>query len=241
MAQQTITVPNDVGSAYEDFLQSFRTVVEDSNLSLAPDVRPIRSSFFNAGGGAEAVFSWQLYLKGWPCRRLAASKRLDIVVKAIETFARDSWKITKSTVYVNYIVVDGGSARLVQALHYDFTEPAQRDHPFFHVQLSDEAIPHEDLRASGFELQLADAQEPNECWVTTRIPTPEMTLASVLYSLVADHLGDSRFGQFSRTVQSIEDRLPPPAFDSIKTSLSRYPRHFKSSHWFAHMERPAET
>lgn len=236
MAEQTVTVPNEVGSAYEDFLQSFRAVVEDSNLNLAPDVRPIRSSFLAAGGDTEAVFTWRVYLKAWPCRRLAGNKRLDVVVKAMETFSRDSWKIIKSTVYVNYIVVNAGSARLVQALHYDFVEPAQKDHPFFHVHLNDEPIPPDDLRASGFEMELTEAEQPNECWVATRIPTPEMTLASVLYCLVADHLGDSRFGQFSHKIRSIEDRLPPPAFDSIKKSLDRFPGHFKSSHWFAHNE-----
>lgn len=235
MAEQTVTVPNAVSSAYEDFLQSFRAVIEDSDLSLAPEVRPIRSSFLAAGGNTQVVFAWSMYLKGWPCRRLGAGKRLDLAIKALETFSRESWQMTKSTVYVNYIVVSAGEAKLVQALHYDFVEPGQADHPYFHVQLSDEPIPNAELRASGFDLDLAAPKESNECWVTTRIPTPEMTLASVLYCLVADHLGESQFDQFSRTVKSIEDRLPPPAFDSIKVSLERSPKHFKSSHWFAHM------
>jgi hypothetical protein len=236
MAGETVTAPNNVSSAYEDFLESFRAVVEDSNLTLAAPARPIRSSFVAGADNTEATFTWCMYLRGWPCRRLGRAKRLDVVLKAIESFSRPSWRMTKSTVYVNYIVVVGDSAKLVQALHYDFVDHGQTDHPFFHVQLSDEAIPPADLRASGFEMDLPLPGESNQCWVATRIPTPDMTLASVLYCLVADHLGAPRFAEFSKTVQSIESRLPPPAFDYIKQSLVKFPSHFKSSHWFSHTQ-----
>jgi hypothetical protein len=231
MPERTVTAPNKVGSAYEAFWESFRAVVEVSNVTLILPTRPIRSSFLASRDSVHAVFTWWLYLKGLPCRRLSRSKRLDVIVKAMETFSKDSWKMTKSTVYVNYVVITGSVARLVQALHYDFVEYGQNDHPFFHVQLSDEPIPE----AAEFELNLLTPAEPNECWVTTRIPTPDMTLASVLYCLIADHLGAGRFSQFAQKVQSIEDRLPPLGFESIRRSLERCPAHFKSSHWFAHM------
>jgi hypothetical protein len=235
MAEQTVTPPNPVSSAYEEFLETFRATVEDANLTVHYPGRPIRSSFLDAGDNTRVVFTVGFYLKDWPCRRLQRGKRLDVVIKAMETFVRPGWQLTRSTVYVNYIVVSGAGAKLVQALHYDFVESGQNDHPFFHVQLSDELMPEADLKGAGCELDLPRPAESNECWVTTRIPTPDMTLASVLYCLVADHLGEARFAQFSQTVASIEDRLPPPAFESIKNSLDRYPRHFKSSHWFAHM------
>lgn len=237
MATQTITPPNNVRAAYEDFLESFRIVVEDSNLTPPPQVRPIGSSFLAGRDNREAVFGWSTYLKGWPHRHLQRGKRLDVVVKAIETFSLPSWQMMKSTVYVNYIVVVGNTAKLVQALHYDFVDQGQVQHPFFHVQLTDEPIPEADLRACGLEVDLTNSPESNECWVTTRIPTPDMTLASVLYCLVADHLGTPRFSEFSRAVQSIESRIPPPAFESIRQSLQRFPTHFKSSHWFSHMHQ----
>lgn len=235
MPEQTVTPPNPVSSAYEDFLETFRATVEDSNLTVRFPSRPIRSSFLDAGDNTRVVFTRGFYLKNWPSRRLPREKRLDVVIKAMETFVRPTWQLTRSTVYVNYIVVAGPGAKLVQALHYDFAEHGQNDHPFFHVQLTDELIPEADLRATGYDLDLPRPMEASECWVTTRIPTPDMTLASVLYCLIADHLGEARFAQFSHTVGSIEERLPPPAFQSIKKSLERYPKHFKSSHWFAHM------
>ena len=233
MASQTVLPPNSVRSAYEDFLEAFRTAIEGANLNLSYPARPLRSSFVEAGGNDRAAFTWSFYLKDWPCKRLPKDKRLDVVVKAMETFIRPSWVLSKSTVYVNYFVVSDSGATLVQSLHYDFVEGGQDDHPFFHVQLTDELISQEDLQNAGFDLSVAVSA--NECWVTTRIPTPDMTLASVIYCLMADHLGATGFSEFAKNVESIQDRIPAPSFEPIKKSLDASAAHFKSSHWFSHM------
>jgi hypothetical protein len=221
--------------AYEDFIEAFSSSVAAANLEVVFPTRPLKSCFTELGNGTSAAFEICLYLKGWPCRRLTRSKRLDIVVKAQETFSRPSWLLIKSSVYLNYFVVSNSIADLVQALHYDFVGGGQADHPFFHLQLSDEQIPENDLRSTGFDLQLKPPPQPNQCWVTTRIPTPDMTLASVLYCVVADHVGAGIFREFAEKVHSIQDRLPPASFDALKKSLARASAHFKSSHWFAHM------
>ncbi len=235
MSNQGILPPNKVGSAYESLLEAFRAAVEDANLSLSLPPRPVRNCFIQTGDATTAAFKESLYLKGWPCRKLSGTKRLDVVINALETFARPSWLLMKSTVYLNYFVVSNSIADLVQALHYDFVEGGQACHPFFHVQLSDEPIPEEDLRSTGFDLEVRSPARPNQCWVTTRIPTPDMTLASVLYSLVADHLEEDTFSQFAKNVHSIQERLPSPSFDPLRKSLEQSMAHFKSSHWFAHM------
>jgi hypothetical protein len=234
MSNQSVLPPNKVSSAYESLLEAFRATVEDANLTISIP-RPVRSCFLQTGDVGTAAFKECLYLKGWPCRRLPGSKRLDIVINALETFARPSWSLMKSTVYLNYFVVSDSTAELVQALHYDFVQGGQPDHPFFHVQLSDEAIPDADLKSTGFDLEVQLPERSSQCWVTTRIPTAEMTLASVLYSLVADHLGEGSFGQFANDVHAIQERLPSPNFDAMKKSFQKSATHFKSSHWFAHM------
>jgi hypothetical protein len=235
MGTQTVLPPNPVGSAYESLIEAFRGAAEDANLSVHLPSRPVRSCFLQPGDATTAEFKESLYLKDWPCRRLAGSKRLDVAIMALETFARPSWSLTKSTVYLNYFVVSDSKAELVQALHYDFVQDGQVGHPFFHVQLSDELIPVDDLRNAGFDLELDASAPSNHCWVTTRIPTPDMTLASVLYCLVADHLGAGVFSQFAKDVHSIQDRLPSPNFDPMRKSLQKSMAHLKSSHWFAHM------
>lgn len=233
MSSQTVLPPSTVRTAYEGLLEAFRTTVEGANLSLSFQMRPLKSSFVKVDGTNNAAFIYSFYLKGWPCRRLPRNKRLDVVVKAMETFNKPSWGVTKSTVYVNYFVISGTETKLVQSLRYDFVEGGLDDHPLFHVHLTDELIPEDDLRSAGCELSVPISA--NECWVATRIPTPDMTLASVIYCLVADHLGAVRLSQFAEKVESIQDQMPAPCFEPIRQSLHRSTGHFKSSHWFSHI------
>jgi len=238
MSGRVVATPYKVRSAYEHFLESFRVAVEDAaGEVLFPD-RPLGSSFTDSGR-ATVEFATFLYLRKLPSRRLSGSKRLDIVIEAIEELEKDSWDswvLKRSIVRLNYFVISDATAQLVQSLHFDFVEGGQPDHPFFHVQLSDELI-HEDKRQSArFDLAVLSSGLPNECWVTTRIPTPDMTLTSVLYCLVADHLGGGIFSEFKRRVDPIKDRLPAVRFDALKNSVQKSSVHFKSFHWFAHMQ-----
>jgi hypothetical protein len=137
---------------------------------------------------------------------------------------------------LNYIVVANGVGKLVQALHFDFDQDGQIDHPFFHVQLSDELIAADECLTGHVDFEIESPSERNECYVTTRIPTCDMTLISVLYCLAADHLGGPIFNEFAQKVVLIEDRLPPLRFDALRKSVATSPLHFKSIHWFAHMQ-----
>lgn len=226
-------VPNKIGSAYDDYLQAFRMAAEDANCQVFFPALPIRNSFRGSGTDA-AIFETCFYLKKLPSRKLPKSKRLDVVIKAQETLTKPSWILTKSTVYLNYFVISDTACRLVQSMHYDFVQGGQADHPYFHLQLDDEMIAADDLRNAGFDPGAATSPE-NECWVTTRIPTAEMTLPSVLYSIVADHLGTGIFADFERKIGPIHDRLPSLDFELLKKSLQNSSLHFKCFHWFSHM------
>jgi len=185
----------------------------------------------------KVVFERCFYLKKWPSRLVGVSKRLDIIVHALEEFT-PKWVLTKSTVYVNYLIVSNSKAKLVQSLHYDFDANARPTypHPIFHVQLNVEFVrfSENELRSMGFDAELDVPQEHNECRVTSRIPTPEMTFPSVLYCLVADHLGAGIFKDFAEDVDPmLKEQLPHPDIALLKTSLRESPAHIKSSHWFA--------
>ena len=198
--------PYRVVSAYEDFLEAFRQAIEDANGQVIfPDV-PLASCFTESGKGATVAFKRCLYLKDCPCRKLPHGKRLDVAIMALEEITGPAWLLTRSTVYLNYFVVSNSKAHLAQSLHYDFLEGGQADHPFFHVQLTGEPIPENDLRSIGFDVELKLAEQSDECSVTTRIPTPDMSLASVLYCLVADHWGTGVFSQFAERADSLQDR-----------------------------------
>jgi hypothetical protein len=229
----SFTTPHTLWGSYEAFLEAFSVAAAMANQNVIFPDRPVPSCF-SRQGDREVAFDRCLYLKGWPCRRLSGNKRLDIAVRVLETFTTTpEWLLIKSTVYLNYFVVSNTTAKLVQSLHYDYEAGGQRDHPLFHVQLDLELIPEHHLRNTGFNDELNIPEEPYECWVATRIPTPEMTFPSVLYCLVADHLGAGIFKQFAASVKSmLKDRLPLPNFDMIKRSLEESPMHFKSAHWF---------
>lgn len=234
MSNQVVRTPNKVRSAYEDFLDYFCLAVENARADVLPSDRPVDSCFTDSGS-ATVDFKRCLYLRNLPCRSLSRSKRLDVVIVALEKIARDSWTLRLSTVRLNYIVVSNATALLAQSLHFDYEEGGRDNHPFFHVQLTNEPIKEDDLRSAGFNLELQLTEQRNECGVTTRFPTPDMTLASVLYCLAADHLGEDIFRQFAEKVHSIQERLPPPGFDALRKSLQMSSEHLKSSHWFAHM------
>lgn len=238
VASKPFVPPYAVSGAYESLLKAFETTVTGANRTVKLPSRAVSASF-HAVSSTKAVFSRSLYLRDWPHKKkLSPGRRLDVVISARETFhTRPVWSLTRSTVYANYLVAASDSAaRLVQAVHFDFDAGGQDCHPYFHVQLTDEVIDDsliEDLRSDGFELELKPCTGNRSSWVVTRIPTSDMTLASVLYCLVADHLPRD-FAEFARQVHSIQNRLPRPAFSALRTSLSGS-HHFKSSHWYAHM------
>jgi hypothetical protein len=238
---KVINPPNKIRSAYEDFLESFRIAIEEADGTVFFPDRPVGSSFADSGH-ATIEFRRCLYLRNLRSRRLAGGKRLDLIIMGMEELEkgtgahdRDLWTLKKSTVRLNYIVVSNSTGRLVQALHFDFDQAGQVDHPFFHMQLTDELISADECVTGRLDFELQSPSEPNECCVTARIPTSDMTLTSVLYCLAADHLGGDIFHQFAQRVDPIQDRLPALRFEALRKAVKGPSEHFKSSHWFAHM------
>lgn len=226
-----LTVPYDVVSAYESFLGEFQKAVEGANGQVLLGPVPLRNCFVRLDHD-NVVFDFCLYLKGCPCSKLPRRKRLDVVIRALETLDRESWSLIRSTVYLNYLVLSNSRLRAIRLLHFDFEEGGQSRHPFFHVQLMDR-LNAQDIRNFGINLTPKPPHGSNQEWVPSRIPTPDMTLASVLYCLAADHLENGEFRQFEKRVRTIQDRLPILQFRALRKSLGAS-KHFKSSHWYAH-------
>ena len=238
---KVILPPNKLWTAYDTFLESFRMAIEEAAGQVFFPDRPVAASFVASAHGI-VEFRRCLYLKNLPSRKLSGKKRLDLVILGLESLERGSgqhdrelWTLCKSTVQLNYIVVGNSIGKLAQALHFDFDQTGQVDHPFFHVQLTDELIAADDCLRGHIDFKMQKPTEQNECYVTTRIPTCDMTLASVLYCLAADHLGGAIFNQFAQKVDQLQDRLPPLRFDALKSSVQKTTLHLKSFHWFAHM------
>lgn len=240
MSGNVVGTPNQVRSAYDDFLNFFQIAVEDNDGRVFFPDAPLQSCFTDSGR-ASVDFKRCLYVKNLPCRKLGAGRRLDLVIVGMEELEKnDPWRVKRSTVYLNYFVISNAGAQMVQALHFDFDEKGQVDHAFFHVQLSADLISEGDRVSAHFDLPLQAAAQSNESWVTTRIPTPDMTLTSVLYCVAADHLRSDIFSQFADNVDPIQGRLPALRFDALRSSVAKSSTHFKSSHWYAHMREKTE-
>jgi hypothetical protein len=225
-------VPYEVTNAYESLIEEFRNAVAGANGKVFPGYFPIQSCFVRSQENGKVIFKLGLYLKGCPCTKLPGKKRLDVQIKVLETLEKASWALTKSTVYLNYFILSKSKLQPVRLLHFDFQEGGQTRHPLFHVQMMDEVIP-EDIGSFGADIEPRMRLKSNQESIPSRIPTSEMTVASVLYCLAADHLGDGKFGEFAKRVCAIQSRLPKLRFEALKKSLNAS-KDFKSSHWFAH-------
>jgi hypothetical protein len=238
MSSRTILIPSDIRSAYENFIEAFRDAAETATQKKMQVDKPLNACFNESEDGCSIIYIECFHLQDWPCKKLSKKERLDIYIKAMETFSRKPFLLLKSTVYVNYFIISNHEASLQQALHFDFEDGGQKNHPFFHAQLLDEQISPEDLYCAGLNHELRITHQFNKCWVTTKIPTPDMTLTSVLYCLLADNLDEKKFTEFADKVESAQNRLPHPKYDALKNSIQKNKSHLKSSHWFAHRKTP---
>lgn len=229
MAHGSSKPPYGVTGAYEAFVEAFRLIGENADGPVQIPSKGVPACFRPLGGG-QAEFKLPLWLKGWPHKKLGGEGRLHVVIQAMEVLQAPDWDLVKSTVYADYYVVSDSAAKLAQCLHYDFVAGGQPGHPLFHVQLSNEPISSGDSEDVGLDLNV-EPPAPSLCGVTTRIPTADMTLVSVLYCLVADHLGAGALTEFRDKVLAIQDRLPRLSYTTLKKNIEQS-SHFKSSHWF---------
>jgi hypothetical protein len=232
-------VPAVVSDPYYKLVEQFREAAEDANLTVQFSA-PVKACF-TASSSNSFQFQLTLYLRNWRCRRLAKSQHMDVVMHVLELVTRSGskkvpvWALAKSTVYLNYIIAAGSRPKIAQCVHFDFEEGGKQDHPLFHMQLSANPISTKEMKKSGCVLKIQPVAHGNKCWVTTRIPTSDMTFASVLYCIAADHLGGAHFAGFAERARKLENDLPQPRFDALKDSFTKTDKHLKSSHWFAHM------
>lgn len=229
------TVPSALWSSYEKMLGAVNSAAVASN-GGEMFYRPAVASYFRRGEDSSSiVFECHLYLKNWRWRPGETKERVSIVIHARETLSLDAKTIDKSNVKVSYFRRKGdGSAALLHTTHFDYVGE-QIAHPVFHAQLTEKPIipPETETAEIRFDLQWDNVDSP--CFANARIPTPDMTLLSVLLCLAADHIDHKFFHDMRATLRTIHEVLPRPKFKALRDSLTSEPAHFRSLHWFAHM------
>jgi hypothetical protein len=138
-----------------------------------------------------------------------------------------------SSVCVNYFTVLEDQQKLLQAFHYDY-DPTQRDHPLFHMQVTNRciAMPPADSQSLEIQMPVAVAEPVLRC---ARVPTCDMTLASALLCLAADHVGGQLFAEFLAKICKIQKGMPQPNIVKLGQSLGNPVQDVRSSHWFSHV------
>ena len=224
-----------VSSVYERLLEAIDESAAKANAGAVRRRQSLVSSFKRRGSVVE--FGCYIILENWKWRASHTNERVTIVLHAQEELARDGTALNRSTVRVSYFDTRGDEVSPLHTVHFDFG-PQQVCHPTFHAQLTADPIipPVDEAEELKCEVRFIPTIEKVRCFQNARIPTCDMTLASVLLCLAADHLGVDFFREFKASVIEIQKSMPIPNYDEgMRMSLGIDLRRLGSSHWFAHI------
>lgn len=221
---------HSVTGKYEALIQELKDVGTKANCGDVTEAKPIHSCFRSDTAGNE-LFECALHLKEWRWKGVSGKERINILVQAREKIRRSDYRLLNSTVCVNYFRVHDG--KLLQAFHFDYN-PCQPDHPLFHMQVTDRCIELSAADLAALEVTLPAPGE-NGVLRCARVPTCDMTLASVLLCLAADHVGGTIFAEFFARICDLQKDMPQPDIVKLRESLGASPGNVRSSHWFRHL------
>lgn len=227
-----MSLPYAITQSYESLLTAFSNACEGANKGSVSTPKSPLACFVRTTKDGPVKFSFKFHCKGWH-ERSSSSKLISIVIEALEIIEPDGRELSSSTVRLNYLHHDSNELRLAQSVHYDFTPPLS-DHAHFHAQISNDLIEFQNGEADDLGIDAPIATPVQTQIRTTRIPTCDMTLSSVLLCLVADHVGGPQFQEFYAKVKELQSSLPQPKIEALKNSLGQGCRDVRSTHWFAH-------
>jgi len=225
-------LPYKVTVKYELLIAALSEVGTRADCGEVALAKPIHSCFCSDDSGV-VFFDCTLYLKSWRWKGVSKRERVDILIHARERIRQADHVLLSSAVCVNYFTTSGAQAELLQAFHYDY-DPHQRDHPLFHMQVTNRCIALSAADSERLEIHLPVAAPPAvlRC---ARVPTCDMTLASVLLCLAADHVGGGFFAECVGKICELQKEMPQPNIATLRQSLGSPVKDVRSSHWFRHM------
>lgn len=223
-------LPGDMSTAYDTVVQSLSDASIDSNCGYVFWLEPVSSRFKAAGD--DVNFDLKLHLCEWPAR----NEKLSILIWVRETIDRATRTLKQSSVLICYYDVQGIVGKHLHSMHFDFKGEELR-HPIFHAQLCKDTVPLTPEEGRALGVKFTPEPPTSTCFRECRIPTSDMSFASLLLCVAGDHLSkdDEFFNKFLADVRREQVKLPKLTFASLKKSLTDQPDHFKSSHWYSHM------
>ena len=227
-------LPYKVTGKYELLIAALNETGASADCGEVVSAKPILSCFStNEYNPAETLFDCILYLKSWRWKGVSKKERINILIHAKERIRRDNQSLLASSVCVNYFNGPTEQPELLQAFHYDYATD-QPDHPLFHMQITNRCIALSDTDSNQLEMKIP-AEVPPPVLRCARVPTCDMTLASVLLCLAADHVGGGLFAEFMSKICEIQKEMPQPNIGQLGASLGAPVQDVRSSHWFRHI------
>lgn len=229
-------LPYKVTEKYDLLVTALEEASVNADCGMVELAKPVQGCFKQVSA-AKVSFECILHLKDWKWKGVSKStkERVNILVHAKESIRKRDHALLSSTVCVNYFVSEAGAGRLLQAFHYDYN-PCQRDHAMFHMQMTNRCIAVDGPAIESLKLEFSLPNEAAAIVVrSARVPTCDMTLASVLLCLAADHVGGAHFSEFFSRACDLQTEMPHPLIGKLRKSLGATPANLHSSHWFQHL------
>jgi len=168
-----------------------------------------------------------LYFENWSYRS-QSKVQIDILADVKETVRLSDSKCTKSTVVVNYFLIDGDSRIACDAIKYDFDEQIQRQHPICHAQNENRIL---DNLPETFPVSI-NQQSLVKRHQAVRIPTAFINLAGLLEKLTADHLSNEKYTEFWESFDPYISAIPCHS-QSEQTENITNSTDIRSRHWYS--------
>jgi len=174
----------------------------------------------------------------WPVNKAFPDPRVDISVDvdAVVRYEKGEMQHTKSSVYVTYFKRSPHykTAKVLENLRFDFhPETGEADHPLLHAHVFSDKKPTS-CPSQLIKQFTIDWNPIKERLGFFRLPTPNMTLPSVLCCLVACHLGTEKLRALLDKTKEQRESFPSLAISPQQFELfSR--NSCAGSQWF---ERP---
>jgi hypothetical protein len=221
-----------VSSPYEQLIAAIDDAASNANSGSVRQPQSIISCFDRGPDGVH--FNCLLILENWKWRPGKTTEAVTLVGKARERLSLDAATLLESVVQVSYFEMNSGKPAVLHSVHYDFGPPLDC-HPTFHAQFTANPVIPTIEETAEIKCELQFEHAAGRCFKNARIPTSDMTFASVLLCLAADHLGGQFFLDFRAKVLEIQKAMPQPDYEALRSSLADESTHLSNSHWFAHM------
>jgi len=173
--------------------------------------RPVLSCFRSNDAG-EVVFDCTLLLKNWRWKGVSTRERINILIHARERIHRTSQVLLSSTVCVNYFTASNDQQNSSRHSTTITTKPSGIIHCSTCRSLIDVLLCRpEDMSSLKYKCR---RKRQHRYSVAREFQLADMTLASVVLCLAADHVGGGLFAEFWKKIVEFQKEMPHPNITS---------------------------